>query len=118
MRARKPKTFNWRSQVRGAARRIWMWSPARREAIRSARIAPNTVQCASCKSRMVENPKDGANKQWQVDHTEPASEAAKKIHDWNDWFERLFCPPDGMKILCVECHDKKTKRENKVRRRY
>jgi 5-methylcytosine-specific restriction endonuclease McrA len=92
-----------------------MWSPMRRDAIRNARVAPNTVECALCRRRMKENPRDGAPKEYQVDHKVPASEPAAAIHSWDDYFQRLFVPAEGHWILCIPCHDQKTREENSKR---
>ncbi len=111
------KAFNYKSLVRGALRRIWMWSPARREAIRNARVAPGILECRGCGLRMKENPKKPIKKDYQVDHLVPASEPAALIHNWDDFIIRLFeCPVSELRVLCKGCHDVKTKTENQTRR--
>lgn len=103
--------------VRSAARRIWMWSPARKQAIANARVPgmkPYHVKCASCGIKMRESV---SPKPFAVDHKIPASEPAAQIKSWDDFFERLFdCPPSNLQILCLECHDTKTREENAARK--
>lgn len=108
-----PKPFNYKSLLRSAARRIDLWSPMRKEAIRNARVAKGIVGCAECRVRMKEY---APEKEYQVDHTVPASEPAALIHDWNDFFARLFVSASGRRVLCKPCHQAKTNDENKVRR--
>jgi 5-methylcytosine-specific restriction endonuclease McrA len=92
-----------------------MWSPMRREAIRNARVAPGTLECANCGLRMKENPKD-TDKEYAVDHVVPASEPAALIHSWDDFYERLMVPANpGLQVLCDSCHLIKTRAENAVR---
>lgn len=105
------KTFNHRSMIRSAARRIWMWSPARKQAIRDARVAKGLVECCQCKKQMKENAKE---KEYRVDHIIPASEPAALIKSWDDFFERLFT--GALQILCIPCHEVKTKEENAIRK--
>ncbi len=102
----------------GAARKIWLWSPMRRQAIYDARIGkkPGQVLCASCSKVMEEKPEKPKRKEYQVDHTVPASETAKVIQSWDDFLARLFVASSGLKILCKSCHDGKTKKENEQRR--
>jgi 5-methylcytosine-specific restriction endonuclease McrA len=101
--------------MRSAARRIWLWSPKRREAIANARVKKGVVQCAICPTQMKESTKPTL---FSVDHKVPASETATNIKSWDDWFERLFeCPVSGLQVLCKKCHGEKTNRENIARRK-
>lgn len=114
---KKAKKFSHKSLIRSAIRKIWMWSPMRREAIKNARVAPGTVACALCERRMKENPKAPTKKEYQVDHIVPASEPAALIHDWNDFVDRMFVPASEHRVLCIECHQEKTDQENSKRTR-
>ena len=112
-RKKKPKTYNYRPLIRSAARKLWMWSPMRKDAIRRVRISPGTVFCEECGLVMKENSKP---KEYQVDHVVPASEPSVLIKSWDSFFARLFeCPPSGLRVLCLECHSVKTKAENETR---
>ena len=37
--------------------------------------------------------------------------------DWDDYINRLFCPPDQLQILCKKDHTEKTRKENEQRRK-
>lgn len=109
------KSFNYRPLIRSAARKIWMWSPMRREAIANARLPGyrfNHVGCAKCGVAMRESVKPPL---FAVDHIVPASEPSAAIHNWNNFFERLFVPSTENQVLCYPCHDSKTARENSNR---
>jgi 5-methylcytosine-specific restriction endonuclease McrA len=116
MQHKKPKLFNWRAMIRSHARRIWMWSPMRREAIRNARIPAKKgyVICAECGRHMKENAKP---KEYDVDHIIPASEPSAEIHSFDDFFKRLYVPASEQRVLCKPCHAVKTSKENQTRRR-
>lgn len=47
------------------------------------------------------------SKQVAVDHKIPAGRLTCK-EDVGDFVERLFCGPEGLQVLCHECHDCKT----------
>lgn len=97
------------SVIRSALRDAWRfsepWQTARkRAAIRGLR---GWFRCAWCE-KMTDKPK--------VDHIEavgpaPGSRGADADCTWDRLIERLFCPADGLQILCKECHDMKTKIE-------
>lgn len=108
------KVFNYRPLIRSAARKIWMWSPMRKEAIANARLPgrPYRVGCAICGMAMRESVKPPL---FAVDHIVPASEPSALIHNWNNFFDRLFVPASENQVLCHPCHNSKTARENASR---
>lgn len=109
------KPYNFNSLIRSAARRIWMWSPMRKEAIRNARLpgSPYRVGCTKCGVAMRESVKPPL---FAVDHIIPASEPAALIHSWDDFFKRLNVSAEsGLQILCHPCHAIKTEAEKAVR---
>ena len=55
-----------------------------------------------------------ANKDVSVDHIVPAG-SLKTYEDLPGFAERLFCEPEGMQILCTDCHHVKTQAERKAR---
>jgi 5-methylcytosine-specific restriction endonuclease McrA len=109
------KIFNYKPLIRSAARKIWMWSPMRKQAIINARVSgrkPLHVSCASCGVQLRESEKPVP---YAVDHIVPASEPSAQIHDWNNYFERLFVSAEAQQILCHPCHDTKTAIEDSRR---
>ena len=55
-------------------------------------------------------------KKINVDHIIPVG-TLKSAEDLPTFIERLFCEVDGLQVLCNECHDKKTIKDNKKTRK-
>lgn len=74
-------------------------------------------ECPECKGLFPQGKMD-------ADHIEPVIplEGFPKLaetflgYNWTEVIKRLFCEADGYKVLCKECHAKKTKAENSQRR--
>ena len=60
-------------------------------------------QCNKCKKWF-------PDKQINIDHITPAGEL-NKADDLPGFVERLFVEQSGLQVLCVNCHDIKTKQE-------
>lgn len=85
-------------------RRISYKWPAFTEARRRARVAYGEYTCAKCGEVC-------RAKEVQLDHIVPVI----PLTGWDGlepFAERLFCEPEALQILCLECHHYKTKREN------
>lgn len=69
--------------------------------------------CAECKQTF-------ANKDVQVDHTNPVVRINETIHDldYNMIVERIFCKKSNLKVLCKPCHKLKTAEERKQRKQW
>lgn len=65
----------------------------------------NRYLCASCHQTFPQ-------KEVQVDHITPAG-TLKCFDDLPAFVERLFCGPDGLQVMCKECHHIKTQEEKK-----
>ena len=50
----------------------------------------------------------------KVDHIQPVVDPAKGFESWDVKIERMFCEVDGFQVLCIPCHDKKTKEERQI----
>lgn len=92
--------------IRNALRKLWLWSPQRREAKKAARIAPGLYLCAMCQRAHRE-------KEVDIDHVEavgptPGSKLGKE-RSWDDFMRRLFCHAEELRCLCKSCH--KARRE-------
>lgn len=112
MKAAKNRHFNYKPLIRSAARRIWLWSPMHRDAIKNALVRQGVVGCAECKLEMKRYEKPCP---YQVDHIVPASEPSASILSFDDFFKRLFVPASEHTVLCKPCHAIKTKSENQLR---
>lgn len=109
-RTSKKSSFNLQHWLVQKIRRISYQFPARKEAIKNARVERGRYKCAGC---------GGIFKQgeFQLDHIEPVIDPHTGFVDWNTFIARLFCDVDGWQILCKEvCHKYKTSRENEVRK--
>lgn len=49
----------------------------------------------------------------QVDHIHPVRE--NKNWDWNEFITKLFCPVEGLQVLCKDCHKEKSNDERRQR---
>lgn len=95
-----------------------MW-PGRTKAMQAARVDRGLYECNSCKGRF----KKG---EYHLDHVQsvvPISGGNRrkddpKRVDFNLYIDRLFVGPEGYQLLCVVCHDSKTKIEDEMRGYY
>lgn len=90
----------------GAARKIWRWSPERREVIRDSTNNEFYI-CAGTGNQ----PKHNVKKV-QIDHIVPVGKAPKTFKGWDAYYKRLFCPISNLQALCTKCHKAKTKIDN------
>lgn len=72
-------------------------------------------KCAECERQGIE--KLHTREETQADHIAPVVDENTGFVDWNTFIERLFCAPEGYQILCLDHHENKTKKENKVRKK-
>ncbi len=86
-------------KLRNAARRLWLYSPERREAKRRAKAGAGYWRCEKCGAI---RDKVEINHRWPCGPT-PGSRKANGA-TWDGFFARLFCPSDGLEIVCHECH--------------
>jgi hypothetical protein len=54
----------------------------------------------------------------KLDHKEPVIDPRVGFIDWNTYIDRLFCDPSNLQVICIDCHTKKTKDENDLRKKY
>lgn len=101
----------WERFILTRARQVWGWSPARREALKKALVAPNRWRCSKC--GIIVGPKDR-----DVDHQFPAIDPVKGFQSYDEYFTRLLdVDSDKLDVVCKVCHKEKTNAENKVRRK-
>lgn len=111
-----------RGLLKGAGRRVFGRSDLRRAIIEKAIIKGHVeptrkavkfwVKCEECG-------KLEAKSNVQVDHKQPVVplEVAAEDMSFDELFDRMWCAEENLQIVCKPCHQKKTKEENKERRR-
>lgn len=90
-------------------RASYRW-PFRNEALKRARIKRGIYSCSICFIKLKRS-------MLQMDHIDPVIDTRMGFLDWNTYVERLLPDSEGWQVLCKDCHQAKTKVENKVRRR-
>lgn len=103
------------SYLIAAARKIWLWSPERREAIANASLGPDLVECKKCKKLLPKFMARGKKKLFAVDHIDPVVLPSTGFLNWDEYYARLFVPANKLQILCHSCHEEKTEKENNER---
>lgn len=93
------------AQIRNAVRKLWLWSAARREALKRAKVVGFKLYlCDGC-GRGTPKP--------DVDHIEPVGPTPgsrmSRGETWDDFMRRMFVGADGLQVLCGECHRQKTR---------
>lgn len=71
----------------------------------------NFYQCAECEDVFV-------RKGVSIDHIEPVVDPRKGWQGFDVYIKRMFCGVEGFQVLCSACHDAKTAKENKVRKKH
>ena len=101
------KKYNANKQIVQALRKVWLYSPLRREALRKAFKGNGWYHCAKC----------GINTEKPtVDHCIPVVSPKEGFKDWDRYIQNLlFCNEKELDVLCRACHKDKTKKENKQR---
>jgi len=95
-------------------RRISYQWPARKAALKAARVSRGKYECVMCKEAGVEalyGPKD-----INVDHVEPVVSVEDGWVNYDTYINRLFCSDSNFQILCKPCHEIKSYLENDIRR--
>lgn len=104
------RTVDLKGWLTNKLRRLSYQWPEMREATSKARVERGKYKCASCGG--IFGPKE-INR----DHIEPVDNPHTGFTTWDNYIDRLFCPADGIQILCSEtCHKYKSSREQILRR--
>ncbi len=101
---RKKKTYNLRSRLTSAIRRVWLWSPMRREVLKAAK--DNGNKCAICKKY---------HEKLEVDHVKPTVKLSGWDGDWTFYIDTMF--NGEMMALCSNCHKAKTAVQRETRKK-
>ena len=76
-----------------------------------SKLVRNFYRCEKC--RLVYGRKGVS-----IDHIKPVIDPKKGWQGFDEYIARMFVGVSGFQILCKECHDEKTKRENKIRKEH
>lgn len=105
-----------------AFRKVWYWSPERRQALSSAKTGKDEWQCKTCPNKVVKEKyvtKKGRTRTrmtGSVDHIDPIGKQPRSWDDYNVYLAKTFCSTENLQVLCKECHGVKSKAENKERK--
>lgn len=105
-KSKKPKKFAYKGKIMSAARRIWLYSPMRKEALNRNKTDDGYHRCEKCRQ---------LTEEVAIDHEPPVV----PLSGWDSWdnvFERMFCPSSALHKLCHKCHSKKTAEEASSRK--
>jgi len=120
---KKPENPKERNLVKGAIMRVFSRSDLRRQALQKSVIVgfldpsrPRVKTWCRCEQCGVASPKS----YMEIDHIKPkiALDSALELMSWDELVDNTWCDLENLQALCSECHDKKTKLENKMRRAY
>lgn len=88
---------------------LFWWT--RQVAVKKARVARGVYRCNSCGY-------EGKRKEFEIDHVVPVVDPVKGFVSFDEYINRLLPDsPSGWQVLCHSCHDKKTEKENKKRKK-
>lgn len=103
------RPYRWQPLVIAAIRKLWLMSPMRRAALKDAEVRESYFKkdgtpakreklvgyrCQKCGELF------GA-KEVTVHHVVDVREAG---WDWNWFIEKMFCEPNGLLVVCKDCH--------------
>lgn len=107
MRKRK-RTWNLKFIIISALRKIFFYSPLRKEALERAKSG-SLYKSAGNRKRYPIN-------EVTVDHIDPVVDPAKGFENWDTFISRLFCPVENLQVLSKKEHNAKTQKERKERK--
>lgn len=92
--------------------RVWAWWEPRQEARAKAKGTRYGMQiCCECKGEFLRGDTD-------VDHVDPTVPVGTEgFEDIGNYIERRFCQVENLRVVCKDCHKKKTQKENAERRK-
>lgn len=119
----------FRRKIERALRRLhWQWEPYK-SIKNKAKVGPTAWQCCKCLkicySGKSESTFKNLKKKYKnvekasiyIDHIIPVDDTNVGFIDWNTYIQRLFTPEENYQPLCKECHEIKSEKENKERRK-
>jgi len=104
------------SFVKGHLRKASRWWKPISDTIKLARQTRGVYLCNGC-DELVPNSivVDGKRKKNVFcDHISPVVDPLTGFSGWDDFVNNLFCETSNLQLLCSECHNTKTKQEQKL----
>lgn len=103
--------------LKAAISKIWRWSPYRRKVLEKAEVKGGK-QCSKCREIIKPTKKNGRNYSGvEVDHIIPVVDPSTGLIDWHTYItKKLDATEQDLQVLCVNCHDVKSAKENALRR--
>jgi 5-methylcytosine-specific restriction endonuclease McrA len=104
---KKPKPL--RASILAGLGKAWMFWPPRNEVKRRCKHPTKAgwFICEMCK---------GEREKLDVDHIVPCIKPSEGFTSWDAYIEARFVTADKLQGLCKDCHKKKTKDENRLRK--
>lgn len=102
-----------------AARKIWRWTPERRQVLARAKVGKGW-KCEICETvgfvgkKTFKNGKTRKVMPVQVDHIVPIGQEPFAWLEFGSWLSRLFCALTNLQCICRACHQLKTNKERAV----
>lgn len=102
------KEWNLKRLIVCALRKIFFYSPLRRQCLQQAKMG-DLYKCSVTKKKY---PIDKVT----VDHIDPVVDPKLGFVDWNTFIARLFCDVSNLQCISKVEHAKKTKEERQKRK--
>lgn len=91
--------------------KVWMYWPPRHEVKTRCKV-PGKTGWWKCEDKECNR----ETEKLEIDHIIPTIKPDVGFVDWNSYIESKFVTSDKLQGLCHESHQKKNKKENKIRR--
>lgn len=126
----------WKGKIISAMRKLSFSYPPRNAVRKRQQVGPATFECEQCGIWVYEGtrelsqhleklpkspPKGLIEGKINLDHIEPViplESFSRGSWDWDEYINRMFCEESGYSAVCKACHDKKTKKEDEIRKKY
>lgn len=104
--ARKVKKYNIKTRITSALRRVWLYSPMRREALKRAKDNGNFCEKCGVYAEKL-----------QADHIIPVV-PLKGRDNWDGIITRMMVGSEGLRCWCKPCHQAATSIDRQIRQKY
>lgn len=126
----------WKGRIINSLRKLSFSYPPRNAIRKQQQVGPATFECEHCGVWIYEGSRELSQQLEKLpqkppnniikakaclDHKEPVvplESFSRGDWDWHEYIERMFCDAEGYQLICKACHDKKTKKEDEIRKKY